>query len=148
MATELFTDDDTSDPVYVNIRTATNGLLKSARWHCEYLWIFFERHADAEFRKELRSNFDARYWEMYLTTSFILAGYEVTCPKPGPDVGIIHKGQRIWFEATSPTCGAPDAADYIAKPVMGQVYDVPEEKSFSATSIAFPINTNANMRIG
>lgn len=128
MAAPLFTDGDASDPGYVNLRDAVSGPLKSARWHCEYLWIFFKSHADGEFRTELRSNFDARYWEMYLTTSLILAGYEVACPKPGPDVGIIYKGQRIWFEATSPTCGAPDSPDHIAAPAPGQVYDVPEEK--------------------
>lgn len=49
-------------------------------------------------------------------------------PKPGPDAGIIYKGQRIWFEATSPTCGAPDSPDHIAAPAPGQVYDVPQEK--------------------
>jgi hypothetical protein len=89
---------------------------------------FFERHADPEFRKELRSNFNARYWEMYLTVSFILAGYEVTCPKPGPDVGIIYKGKRIWFEAVSPNPGKPGSPDYIAQPPMGEVFDVPNEK--------------------
>jgi len=45
-----------------------------------------------------------------------------------PDVDIIYKGRRIWFEATSPTCGAPDSLDYIALPAPGQVYDVPQEK--------------------
>jgi hypothetical protein len=77
--------------------------MQSARWHCEYLRIFFESHRDKEFRTELRGNFDARYWEMYLTVSLILAGYAVTCPKPGPDAGIIYRGQRIWFEANSHT---------------------------------------------
>jgi len=65
---------------------------------------------------------------MYLTVSLILAGCEVVCPKPGPDVGIIYKGQRIWFEATSLTCGAPDSPNYIAPPTLGQVFDVPQEK--------------------
>jgi hypothetical protein len=92
---------------------------------CQYLWRVFERHADKEFCKELRSTFDARYWEMYLTTSLIFAGYAVTCPKPGPDVGILYEGQRIWFEATSPTRGAPDKPDSVGEVVYGQV---PEDK--------------------
>jgi hypothetical protein len=74
MATPLFTDDDASDPAYVNIRAARNDTLKAGRFHCEYLWKFFESHADPEFRTELRSNFDARYWEMYLTLTLILGG--------------------------------------------------------------------------
>ena len=128
MRTPLFTNDNATDAGYRNIRDAKDGPLYAARYHCEYLWIFFERHADAEFRTELRSNFNTRYWEMYLTTSLILAGYEVTCPKPGPDVGIMHKGQRIWFEAVSPTAGNPDSPDYIARPALGEVSDVPNEK--------------------
>ena len=77
---------------------------------------------------------DARYWEMYLTTSLILAGYAVTCPKPGPDVGIIYKGQRIWFEATCPTRGADGSPDQIPEmkvAALGEepvVYDVPNDK--------------------
>ena len=134
MAIPLFMDGDASDPAYRNIRDAKDGPLKAARAHCEYLWIFFQHHADPNFRNELRSNFDARYWEMYLTTSLILAGYAVTCPKPGPDVGIIYKGQRVWFEATSPTRGADGAPDQIPEiKVVGVgeeavVHDVPNEK--------------------
>jgi hypothetical protein len=125
MVTPLFTNDEATDPGYRNVRGAKEGPLRFARWHCEYLWILFQQHADKEFRKELRSEFDARYWEMYLTTCFIFARYSVTCPKPGPDVGIMYKGRRIWFEATSPTCGAPGSPDYAGGPVEGRV---PEEK--------------------
>jgi hypothetical protein len=127
-------DGEGSDPAYRNIRDAKQGPLRLARSHCEYLWIFFQHHADPEFRTELKSNFDQRYWEMYLTTSLILAGYEVTCPKPGPDVGITYRGQRIWFEATSPTRGADGAPDQIPEmkvTASGEdpvVYDVPNEK--------------------
>ena len=82
MATPLFSDGDVESAGYRNIRDVKEGVLYRSRHHCEYLWIFFERHADKEFLKEIRSNFfDARYWEMYLTTSLILAGYEVSCPK-------------------------------------------------------------------
>jgi hypothetical protein len=125
MLTPLFTNDEASDVGYRNIRDAKKGALRFARWHCEYLWIIFQTHADKEFQKEMRSNFDARYWEMYLTCSLIFAGHAVTCPKPGPDVGIVYKGQRIWFEATSPTCGTPGSGDYAGGPVEGAV---PEEK--------------------
>jgi hypothetical protein len=62
---------------------------------------------------------------MYLTASLILSGFEVICPKPGPDVGIIYRGQRIWFEAVAPDCGDPGKPDSVPKDVWGQV---PEEK--------------------
>ena len=134
MLTPLFMKGDASDPAYRNIRDATDAPLRLARSHCEYLWMFFQHHADPEFRNELRSKFDARYWEMYLTTCLILAGYSVTCPKPGPDAGIIHRGQRIWFEATSPSPGAVGAPDQVPEmkfvAIDGQpiVNDVPNEK--------------------
>jgi hypothetical protein len=128
MPSPLFSQSDAADAGYRNIRAATSGRLYFARCRCEYLWIFFERHSDPEFRKELGSNFDARHWEMYLTTSFILAGYSVTCPKPGPDVGIVYRGKRIWFEAVSPTSGKPDSPDFIPEPKKGEVSDVPSER--------------------
>jgi hypothetical protein len=125
MATQLFSSEDATDPGYRNIRDAKKGPLQVARWHCQYLWMLFERHADKEFCIELRKTFDARYWEMYLTTSLIFAGYPVTCPKPGPDVGILYEGQRIWFEATSPTRGAAGRPDSVGESVNGKV---PEDK--------------------
>ena len=129
MRTPLFTPGDAADPSYRNLRDGTSERLRQARAHCEYLWQFFEHCADPEFLTELRSRFDARYWEMYLTVSFILAGYQVTCPKPGPDVGIIYRGRRVWFEATSPTCGDPSSPDYITSPPSdGQVHEVPNER--------------------
>jgi hypothetical protein len=45
--------------------------------------------------------------------------------RPGPDVGIMYEGRRIWFEATSPTCGTPGSPDYAGGPIEGPV---PEEK--------------------
>jgi hypothetical protein len=126
MPPHLFKDGNASDPGYVNIRDAKDEPLRSARYHCDYLWILYEPHADHDFQTELQREFDARYWEMYLTTSLILAGYTVTCPKPeGPDVGITYKGQRIWFEATSPTGGKPGTPDFVGGPAAGQV---PDEK--------------------
>jgi hypothetical protein len=129
MAKPLFTDGGALDAAYRNIRDARNGPLYSARVHCEYFWTFFERHADNEFLREVRNNFHARYWEMYFTTTLILSGYEVNCPKPGPDVGIINGGKRIWFECVSPTAGDPNKPDYIAPPkTNGEAYDIPNER--------------------
>jgi hypothetical protein len=128
MGSTLFTGGDNCDLGYRNIRDAKDGRLYSTRHHCEYLWIFFERHADPEFRLEFRTSFNARYWEMYFTTTLILSGYEVTCPKPGPDVGIVHRGNRIWFECVSPTPGHPESPDYVARPKQGEAQEIPNEK--------------------
>ena len=125
----LFTDDLATDQGYINVRAAGDDRMRGVRENCELLWEFYEEHADNEFRTELRSNFDVRYWEMYLTTTLLLEGYEVKCPKPGPDVGIEIDGVRIWFEATSPTRGADGAADQVPEAKFdGKAYDVPNEK--------------------
>jgi hypothetical protein len=128
MGSALFTGGDDCELGYRNIRDAKDGRLYLTRHRCEYLWLFFERHADPEFKIELRNNFNARYWEMYLTTTLILSGYEVTCPKPGPDVGIVHRGKRIWFECVSPTAGHPHSPDYVPPPKDGEAFNVPNEK--------------------
>jgi hypothetical protein len=128
MPKPLFIDGEVGSAGYRNVRDAKDGPLYSARSRAEYYWKFFEPYADNEFLKELPDNFDARYWEMHLTTSLLLNGYEVTCPKPGPDVGIIYRGQRIWFEAVSPGPGDPGKPDHVAAPKEGEVYNVPNEK--------------------
>jgi hypothetical protein len=60
MPTKLFKDGNASDPGYVNIRDAKDEPLRSARYHCEYLWMLFESHADRDFQTELQREFDAR----------------------------------------------------------------------------------------
>lgn len=125
----IFTDDAATDQGYINVRAANNDHTRRARENCELLWDFYEEYADNEFRTELRSNFDVRYWEMYLTTTLMFQGYDVRCPKPGPDVGISVDGLRIWFEATSPTRGADGAPDQVPQVKFdGMAYDVPNEK--------------------
>ena len=124
----FFRDQSGSDPAYINTRDVDNCFARRARENCERLWDIYEPYADPEFLTEISSHFDARYWEMYLTTSLIEHGYKVSCPKPGPDVGIRFNGARIWFEATSPTRGADGAADQVPEPQDGEMRIVPNEK--------------------
>jgi hypothetical protein len=65
---------------------------------------------------------------MYLTTFLIKEGYDVRCPKPGPDVGIEVGGRRIWFEATSPTRGGDGLPDQVPEIRCGEALWVPNEK--------------------
>lgn len=131
----LFRDDvPATDRGYRNVRLGQNEYTEPARARCEDLWEIFAPFADPEFAIEISKEFDARYWEMYLTCYFIREGFEVICPKPGPDVGIEVAGRRIWFEATCPTRGADGHADQVPEPKAtgpGEtpvVYDVPNEK--------------------
>jgi hypothetical protein len=131
---QFFADGPVTDIAYANIMAAKNEFTKAARANCESLWDIFEPYADAEFLTEIRSNFNARYWEMYLSAYFISEGYTINCPKPGPDVGIVVDGLRIWFEATSPSRGADGSPDqvpelkFVAASEEPVVQDVPNEK--------------------
>jgi hypothetical protein len=83
MATKpFFSDGDVVDIGYRNVRAAEVDHLRWAREQCEALWEIYEPYADAEFLIEVRRNFDARFWEMYLTTFLIKEGYKVICPCP------------------------------------------------------------------
>jgi hypothetical protein len=126
----LFMDGAAEDISYSNVRDH----MEKERRYCEDLWEVFEPYSDREFLIEIRKNFDARYWEMYLTAFLIREGYDVTAPKPGPDVGIRYRGCRIWFEATCPERGAhtnPDQVPEIKFAEPGEVpvmRDVPERQ--------------------
>jgi hypothetical protein len=125
----FFSDGDVVDIGYRNVRAAEVDQLRWAREQCEALWDIYEPYADAEFLIEVRSNFDARFWEMYLTTFLIKEGYEAICPKPGPDVGFDFNGRRIWIEATSPTRGAPGTMEQVPEVEHdGMMRSVPNER--------------------
>ena len=130
----FFTNGPASDFGYENVRAARNEFTARARENCEALWKIYAPYADAHFLIEVKRSFDARYWEMYLATFLIHEGYDISCPKPGPDVGIEVSGRRIWFEATCPTRGADGSPNQVPKrraSSAGQlpvVEDVPNER--------------------
>lgn len=124
----LFTDGPATDAAYINIRDARDGRLAEVRAHCEALWVAYEEYADHHFREQIRSDFSARHWEMYLTVSLMDMGFIVSCPKPGPDVGIEFGGQRIWFEAISPKPGSVANPDRIQAPQSGVASTVPNDR--------------------
>jgi hypothetical protein len=124
----LFTSGKAADIWYRNLRDSRDPRSVKCRALCEDLWHDFEQHADNHFLIEIRRDFHARFWEMYLAVTLLRLGYEIRCPKPGPDVGILFEGQRIWFEATAPKPGADSSADRVPDMVMGQMNWVPNEQ--------------------
>jgi type I restriction enzyme S subunit len=87
--------------------------MRQCKANCEELWEQFEPYADPQFCVEIKNNFDARYWEMYLATFLIREGYKVCAPKPGPDLGVRYNGCRIWIEATCPEPGSSTNPDKV-----------------------------------
>lgn len=125
----LLTAGAAEDISYRNLRDSQNPRIVQIRAQCEALWQVYEPYADQHFLREIRRDFDARYWEMYLTVTLLQLGYEIHCPKPiGPDVGIVVEGQRIWFEAVAPKPGDATSPDRVPGLVFGQMNWVPNEQ--------------------
>ena len=124
----LFTAGNAQDLAYRNLRDSLDRRIAEIRRQCEALWQVYEPYADQHFLTEVRRDFDARYWEMYLAVTLLQLGYKIDCPKPGPDVGIFAEGQRIWFEAIAPKPGEPTSPDRVPGLVFGQMNWVPSEQ--------------------
>jgi hypothetical protein len=65
---------------------------------------------------------------MYLAVALMDMGFDLACPKPGPDVGIVVRGRRVWFEAVCPKPGDERNPDRIVEPTVGRAYWVPNQR--------------------
>jgi hypothetical protein len=80
------------------------------------LWSLFRPFADPNFESEFRTQFQQRYWEMFLACSLLLDGLPLIPAsalksKMGrPDLCIAHEKDRIWVEAIAVTAGTRDDA--------------------------------------
>ncbi len=101
---------------YIAMRERANPIAIEAREHCEDLWRDFAEHADPNFCVEFALRMHERWFEMYLTVALLRAGFDVQCPKPGPDVLLTIDGRRVWIEATCATGGAPGRPDSVPVP--------------------------------
>jgi len=130
MCDNIFSPGDASDRAYLNLRSIEEH--GTARAFVERLWDRFRGLADPQFRTEIRSNFHARFWEMYLTCALqdyvIGKGIAISCPKPGPDVLLEREGNRVWVEAVIATNGEPGRPDTVVDPDPDGSDRIPEEK--------------------
>ena len=130
MVDELFNDDiDPYDELYRIIRDENRcAKLKS---DMENLWVTYHPYADSDFPKQLAQDFHARFWEMYLTCTFIYCSFKVI-PKQtrakGPDIKIDHASTTIWVEAVIPTSGDPSKPDSVPNLQMGVTQQVPDDQ--------------------
>lgn len=70
--------------------------------------------ADRNFETELRYDFGARFWEMFLGIALLEGGFPVVPQADrdpaGPDICFLLQGRRVWVEAIAPKAGqGPDA---------------------------------------
>jgi hypothetical protein len=132
MCDHVFSPGDANDPAYVNLRSLETESIAAARAFVESLWDRFRGFADRHFLTEIRRNFHARFWEMYLTCALQeyanRQGIEISCPKPGPDILLEHEGNRVWVEAVIATNGEPGRPDTVVDPNPDGSARIPEEK--------------------
>ena len=121
------------DPLYETIRDSLQSIGIKAKGMAELLWKEYEPYADPDFRVQIAQDFQARFWEMYLTTSLLRAGCIVVKkvdPK-GPDIHILYGNKSVWVEAVTPGSGDPTLPDSVPPfrptptPTVG---DVPDEQ--------------------
>lgn len=124
MSMELFDKEEASSKVYNNVRSADGEMMVTAKKRCLSMWEVFEPFADTHFVKEIKRDFNARFWEMDLTYTLLLLGYDVECPKPGPDVKI---GGNTWIEAICPTGGQEGSPDRVPDIIAGIAQSVRSE---------------------
>src|SRR5271157_4544665 len=97
-ASRIFSAGSAEDPAYINLCRSDSPEAKTGHAFSERLWERYHSYADKHFLSEIRRDFHARFWEMYLTCALLQhgaeRGYSVSCRKPGPDVVIEYEGQR------------------------------------------------------
>lgn len=128
MSALFFSPGTAEDISYRNLRDSPDQRVAQIRARCEQLWSEYRGFADDHFLVELRRDFQARFWEMYLAVTLQRLRYEICFPKPGPDVGIVVAGKRIWFEAVAPKPGDPDFPDSVPELEFGKMNWVPNDK--------------------
>ncbi len=96
----------------------------------EDLWQIYKPYADTDFPQKIQEDFDARFWEMYLTCALLENSIPVIVKphKRGPDILIESGTSRIWIEAIAPSSGAENSPDQVPNFEPGVVTRVPEEE--------------------
>lgn len=130
MVEELFRYDIIpSDEKYCIFRDEPR--LAKTRAYLQNLWADYYPYADKDFLKQLPHDFDARFWEMYLTCTLLQKSFNVI-PKQkrvaGPDIKIIHASTIIWVEAVTPTSGDLSKPDSVRPPRGFVVQNIPDDQ--------------------
>lgn len=101
--------------------------LLDAKVQLEAMWPVFAPLADSNFSAEFPRRTQDRFWEMYLGTTFLGLGLEVSKPsEAGPDFCVHLPSGRLWIEAVS--CGAGEGPDALEEPPSGEAYQIPEQQ--------------------
>lgn len=116
------------DLVYTNIRDGSGPYEVAARLLAENLWVKYHSYADHHFLVEIRKEFNARFWEMYLACTLMDNGYKISHIDEGPDIRIDHDATIIWIEAVTPTSGDPIKPDSVPDMRMNVAQEIPDRQ--------------------
>lgn len=125
---KLFTNGKGIDPAYNGIVENDHPEAIKAKKFCLELWKCFEKYADEHFVAQIKIDFYARFWEMYLTCALQENGFLVSCPKPGPDLLLSYEKLNIWVEAIAPGNGSESSEDKVPKLKAKIAQEVPTEQ--------------------
>lgn len=117
-----------TDPMYIFLRDADGHKAIELRHYAEGLWNKYYPYADRHFLVEIGIDFHARFWEMYLTCTFMDKGYEISSRDEGPDIKIKYGGKIIWIEAITPKSGDPSKPDSVPPLALNVAQKVPDEQ--------------------
>ncbi len=123
----FFSHDAATDQDYRSLNFPHNDATQKCRDFVEFLWKNYAAFADKNFLTDARHHFHQRFWEMYLSVTFMQRGYEVTkTPDESPDICIQLGERKLWIEAVAP--GPGTGVDKIPEPEHGKVNWVPTDQ--------------------
>ncbi len=116
------------DKKFYNLCISSHDKHKKIREFCEKLWLNFKPYADKSFLTEIRNDFTARFWEMYLCNAFLEKGIypKITNFSKGPDLLFVNDKTKIWVEAVSSQNG--ENANKVEQVFYNRTQIVPEDK--------------------
>lgn len=122
----FFNCNNSEDIAYKNICLGKSDTQKNIKQFCESLWDKYVNHADSHFLSEIQKHFYDRFWEMYLTVTFLEIGYSIKSSNKGPDILISYKDSKIWIEAVNSNNGT--SLDVIPDVKFDATQLVPEDE--------------------
>ena len=123
----FFSDGNVNDCDYKALNSPINEDSQRCRAFVESLWQDYSTLADKNFLSDAKNHFHQRFWEMYLSVTFLRRGYTVIKSKDeSPDVCIQLNGNKLWIEAVAP--GPGTGQDKIPTPEFGKANWVPTDQ--------------------
>lgn len=104
-----------------------SGCIPERKTKFNQLWSIYEPYADKHFLHQIKYNFHARTWEMYLGNIFLLNKLDIETLDNGPDIKIKSFYKPIFVEATVANKG--DGIDAVPEPLYNiGAMDVPHDQ--------------------